>query len=69
MAKTPAKRACLECGTLLPEEAEYCPVCALRQAVETQSEFRKLRLCNPWVSLHGGQAYGPQPERLEFLIN
>jgi hypothetical protein len=38
VAKTPAKRACTECGTLLPEEAEYCPVCALRQAVDTQSE-------------------------------
>ena len=38
MATTPAKRACPECGTLLPEEAEFCPVCALRQAVETQSE-------------------------------
>ena len=38
MARTPAKRACPECGTPLPDEAEYCPVCALRQAVETQSE-------------------------------
>jgi serine/threonine protein kinase len=38
VATTPAKRACPECGTLLPEEAEFCPVCALRQAVETQSE-------------------------------
>ena len=38
MATTPAKRACPECGTLLPEEAEFCPVCALRQAAETQSE-------------------------------
>ena len=25
MATTPAKRACPECGTLLPEEAEFCP--------------------------------------------
>jgi Protein kinase domain len=38
VATTPAKRACPECGTLLPEEAEIWPVCALRQAVETQSE-------------------------------
>src|SRR6201993_1456845 len=38
MATTPAKRACPECGMLLPEEAEFCPVCALRQAAETQSE-------------------------------
>ena len=37
MATTPAKRACPECGTLLPEEAEFCPVCAFRQACETQS--------------------------------
>ena len=39
MATTPAKRACPECGMLLPEEAEFCPVCALRQAVETQSDL------------------------------
>ena len=38
MATTPAKRACPECGTLLPEEAEFCLVCALRQAAETQSD-------------------------------
>jgi serine/threonine protein kinase/Tfp pilus assembly protein PilF len=38
VATTPAKRACPECGTLLPEEAEFCPVCALRQAVQTQSD-------------------------------
>jgi hypothetical protein len=38
VAITPAKRACPECGTLLPEEAEFCPVCALRQAAETQSD-------------------------------
>jgi serine/threonine protein kinase len=38
MATTPAKRACPECGTLLPEEAEFCPVCALRRAVQTQSD-------------------------------
>ena len=38
MAATPAKRACPECGTLLPEEAEFCPVCALREAVQTRSD-------------------------------
>jgi serine/threonine protein kinase len=38
VATTPAKRACPECGTLLPEEAEFCPVCALREAVKTQTE-------------------------------
>src|SRR6201997_210613 len=38
MATTPAKRACPECGMLLPEEAEVCPLCALPPASETQSE-------------------------------
>ena len=38
MATTPAKRACPECGTLLPEDGEICPVCALRHAVKTQRE-------------------------------
>jgi TolB-like protein/Flp pilus assembly protein TadD len=38
VATTPAKRACPVCGTLLPEEGEFCPVCALRQAIETQTE-------------------------------
>jgi serine/threonine protein kinase/Flp pilus assembly protein TadD len=38
VATTPAKRACPACGTLLPEEAEFCLVCALRQAAETQSD-------------------------------
>ena len=38
MATTPTKRACPECGTPLPEEAEFCPVCALRQAIETESD-------------------------------
>jgi serine/threonine protein kinase len=33
VATTPAKRACPECGTLLPEEAEFCPVCALQGAL------------------------------------
>ena len=37
MATNPAKRACPECGTPLPEEAEFCPVCALRQGIETES--------------------------------
>jgi len=38
VATTPAKRACPVCGTLLPEEGEFCLVCALRQAIETQSD-------------------------------
>ena len=38
MATTPAKRACPVCGTLLPEKGALCPVCALRGALETQSD-------------------------------
>jgi serine/threonine protein kinase len=38
MATTPAKRTCPECGTPLPEEAEFCPVGALREAARTQSD-------------------------------
>jgi serine/threonine protein kinase/tetratricopeptide (TPR) repeat protein len=38
VATTPAKRACPACGALLAEASELCPVCALRLAVETQSE-------------------------------
>ncbi|MGA7128747.1 MAG: serine/threonine-protein kinase, partial [Chthoniobacterales bacterium] len=38
MATTPAKRACSVCGTLLADDSPYCPVCALRGAVETQSD-------------------------------
>jgi hypothetical protein len=45
VATTPAKRACPECGTLVPEEAEFCPVCALRQAVQTQSDTAALTSC------------------------
>ena len=37
MATTPVKRACPACGTLLPEEAEFCPVCAFQQALGTQT--------------------------------
>jgi serine/threonine protein kinase/Flp pilus assembly protein TadD len=38
VATTPAKRACSVCGTLLADDSAYCPVCALRMAVETQSD-------------------------------
>jgi hypothetical protein len=38
VATTPAKRACPVCGTLLPEEGEFCSVCALRSALESQSD-------------------------------
>ena len=37
MATTPAKRACSVCGTLLADDSPYCPVCALRQALGTQT--------------------------------
>jgi serine/threonine protein kinase len=38
VSTTPAKRACPVCGTLLPEESPLCSVCALRSALETQSD-------------------------------
>ena len=38
MATTPVKRACSVCGTLLADDSESCPVCALRGVVETQSD-------------------------------
>jgi eukaryotic-like serine/threonine-protein kinase len=38
VATTPAKRACSVCGTLLADDSESCPVCALRGAVETQGD-------------------------------
>ena len=38
MATAPAKRACPVCGTLLPEENAFCPVCALQQAARIQTE-------------------------------
>jgi hypothetical protein len=38
VATTPAKRTCSVCGTLLADDSDYCPVCALRGAVETQSD-------------------------------
>jgi serine/threonine protein kinase/Flp pilus assembly protein TadD len=41
VSTTPAKRACPVCGTLLPEEGAFCPVCALRGALETQSNLVK----------------------------
>jgi serine/threonine protein kinase/Flp pilus assembly protein TadD len=37
VATTPAKRACSVCGTLLADDSPYCPVCALQQALGTQS--------------------------------
>jgi len=39
VATTPAKRACAECGTLLPDDdSALCPVCALRGALETRND-------------------------------
>ena len=37
MATTRAKRACSVCGTLLADDSAYCPVCALQQALGTQT--------------------------------
>jgi predicted ATPase len=37
VATIPAKRACSVCGTLLADDSPYCPVCALQQALGTQS--------------------------------
>ena len=37
MATIQSKRACSVCGTSLPDDVDYCPVCALRGAFETQS--------------------------------
>jgi serine/threonine protein kinase/TolB-like protein/Tfp pilus assembly protein PilF len=38
VATTPAKRACPVCGTLFADDSAYCPVCALRGAVETPGD-------------------------------
>jgi hypothetical protein len=37
VATTPAKRACSVCGTLLADDSPYSPVCALQQALATQT--------------------------------
>ena len=37
MATAPAKRACPVCGALLADDSAYCPVCALQQALGTQT--------------------------------
>jgi len=37
VATTPAKRSCSVCGTQLADDSPYCPVCALRGVLETQS--------------------------------
>ena len=38
MATTHGKQACSVCGTLLADDSAYCPVCALRGAVEPQGD-------------------------------
>jgi serine/threonine protein kinase/tetratricopeptide (TPR) repeat protein len=38
VATTPAKRACSVCGTLLADDSPYCPVCALRGALDAGRE-------------------------------
>ena len=40
MVKTNGKRACPVCGTLFHGDSESCPVCALRAALEPQSDSR-----------------------------
>jgi serine/threonine protein kinase/Flp pilus assembly protein TadD len=37
VAITPGKRTCAVCGMVLPEDATYCPVCALHGALQTQA--------------------------------
>jgi hypothetical protein len=37
VATAPAKRACSVCGALLADDSAYCPVCALQQALGTQT--------------------------------
>jgi serine/threonine protein kinase len=37
VATTPAKRACPVCGALLADDSAFCPVCALQQALGTQT--------------------------------
>jgi serine/threonine protein kinase/tetratricopeptide (TPR) repeat protein len=44
VATTPAKRACSVCGTLLADDSAYCPVCALRAALEQGQETVELKL-------------------------
>ena len=38
MAITRGKRACPVCGAQLPDDCALCPVCAMRGALETQSD-------------------------------
>jgi hypothetical protein len=38
VAKVEGKRACSVCGTLLADDSEYCPVCALRGVLATRSD-------------------------------
>jgi Protein kinase domain len=36
--KTTDRRACPSCGTLFPDDSESCPVCALRRALQPETE-------------------------------
>jgi serine/threonine protein kinase len=38
--KTKSKRACPVCGTLLPDDSESCPVCALKGALKSHGDSR-----------------------------
>jgi serine/threonine protein kinase/Tfp pilus assembly protein PilF len=38
--KTKGKKACPVCGTVFPDNSEWCPVCALRGALKSESNSR-----------------------------
>ena len=38
MATTQGKRACLVCGTALSDDGAFCPVCAFRRGLESESD-------------------------------
>jgi predicted amidophosphoribosyltransferase len=39
VAITQDKRACPVCGTLLPDDGAYCPVCALHGTLQTNTRL------------------------------
>jgi serine/threonine protein kinase/predicted Zn-dependent protease len=40
VVKTKSRRACPVCGTLVPDDSESCPVCALQGALKSHSDSR-----------------------------
>jgi serine/threonine protein kinase/Flp pilus assembly protein TadD len=42
--KTKSKRACSVCGTLVPDDSESCPVCALRGALGNESAITEAQV-------------------------